>query len=123
VSPKRIQLSRQKGWRKPPNTVVVSRPSGWGNPFKIGELYRFDDPTEGLLMGVVVSHEDAVRLFRRYLNARPDHAKKVRDELAGKDLACWCRSDQLCHADALLEVANSLPAGAAAVSSREGEKA
>lgn len=27
-------------------------------------------------------------------------------ELRGKDLACWCRHDQPCHADALLELAN-----------------
>ena len=29
--PERIQLSRKKGWRKPENTVVVARPSKWGN--------------------------------------------------------------------------------------------
>lgn len=34
--PKRIQLRRTKGWRKPPNTVVVARPSKWGNPFVLG---------------------------------------------------------------------------------------
>lgn len=26
--------------------------------------------------------------------------------LRGKDLACWCRLDQPCHADVLLELAN-----------------
>lgn len=31
--PKRIQLSRKRGYRKPPGAVVVSRPSKWGNPF------------------------------------------------------------------------------------------
>lgn len=35
--PKRVQLSRKKGWRKPENTVVVARPSKWGNPFRFGE--------------------------------------------------------------------------------------
>ncbi len=28
-------------------------------------------------------------------------------ELRGKDLACWCPLDQLCHAEMLLEVANA----------------
>ncbi|HEY9371501.1 DUF4326 domain-containing protein [Streptomyces sp.] len=28
-------------------------------------------------------------------------------ELAGRDLACWCPLDQPCHADVLLEIANS----------------
>lgn len=35
TAPIRVQLSRAKGWRKPPNTVVVARPSRWGNPFKV----------------------------------------------------------------------------------------
>jgi hypothetical protein len=33
-------------------------------------------------------------------------AETVRAELAGRDLACWCRPDALCHADVLLRVAN-----------------
>lgn len=28
-------------------------------------------------------------------------------ELCGRDLACWCPSDQPCHADVLLELANA----------------
>ncbi len=28
-------------------------------------------------------------------------------ELRGKDLACWCKPDQPCHADVLLEIANA----------------
>lgn len=31
--PERIQLRRTKGWRMPPNTVKVTRPGPWGNPF------------------------------------------------------------------------------------------
>lgn len=32
---------------------------------------------------------------------------EVREELRGKDLACWCPLDQPCHADVLLELANA----------------
>lgn len=35
-------------------------------------------------------------------------ADVVRD-LAGRDLACWCPLDQPCHADVLLEIANTDP--------------
>jgi hypothetical protein len=35
MTPQRIQLRRTKGWRKPENTVVVARPSKWGNPFRV----------------------------------------------------------------------------------------
>ena len=38
--PRRVQLSRRKGWRKPENTVVVARPSRWGNPFP-ADVYPF----------------------------------------------------------------------------------
>lgn len=47
IEPQRVQLHRTKGWRKPPNTVVVARPSRWGNWFVIssaGEQYaRYRD--------------------------------------------------------------------------------
>ena len=31
----------------------------------------------------------------------------IRNELAGLDLACWCPLDQPCHADILLDIANT----------------
>lgn len=33
MKPQRIQRQRTKGWRMPPNTVYVGRPSIFGNPF------------------------------------------------------------------------------------------
>ena len=95
--PKRIQLSRKKGWRLPPNTVVVARPSKWGNPFKIG------DDVPGL-PGVKIEREDAVHYFSIFL---PQPAGEIRAALRGKNLACWCQLGQPCHADVLLEIANS----------------
>jgi hypothetical protein len=35
-------------------------------------------------------------------------AATARDELAGKDLACWCEADAVCHADVLLRIANEV---------------
>lgn len=32
---------------------------------------------------------------------------KIQAELSGKNLACWCALDAPCHADVLLELANS----------------
>lgn len=34
-------------------------------------------------------------------------AEDARRELAGRDLACWCKPDQVCHADVLLRVCNA----------------
>lgn len=39
----------------------------------------------------------------------PVTIESVRRELAGKDLACWCPLGQPCHADVLLEIANTCP--------------
>lgn len=36
-----------------------------------------------------------------------EHLLANLSELRGKNLACWCRLDQPCHADVLLEKANT----------------
>lgn len=88
----RVQLKRRKGWRKPPGTVVVSRPSKWGNPFRVG---------------VDGDRAACAERYRRALDAgelgftREDVVR----ELAGRDLACWCPPGEPCHADVLLAVA------------------
>lgn len=38
--PRRIQLRRTKGYRKPPEAVTVARPTKWGNPFVVGDQSR-----------------------------------------------------------------------------------
>lgn len=47
VTPKRIRLSRQKGYRKPEGCIVVARPSRWGNPFTIASAWE-NGFTEGM---------------------------------------------------------------------------
>lgn len=97
-APKRIQLRRTKGWRKPEGAIVVSRPSRYGNPYVVGDL----------LNGGNMSPEEVVEHFRRaLLDGRLQFGvREVQAMLRGRDLACWCPLDQPCHADVLLEVAN-----------------
>ncbi|WP_280186434.1 MULTISPECIES: DUF4326 domain-containing protein [Nocardia] len=45
--PKRIQLSRKAGWCKPPDAVVVARPSKWGNPYALGKTLVRMPATDG----------------------------------------------------------------------------
>lgn len=106
-TPKRIQLRRTKGWRKPEGAIVVARPSRWGNPYHVeGEIVTHPNgndwwsPTEA--RGV------AVRLYREdlYSGRLPYTVDVVCQELTGHDLACWCPLDQPCHADVLLALAN-----------------
>jgi Domain of unknown function (DUF4326) len=102
MKPQRIQLKRTKGWRMPANTVKVTRPGPFGNPFKVGMLG-------------VTCNADAVEKFRKMLE-RADlndgmyfHFTPLRigAYLRGKNLACWCKLGDPCHADVLLEIANS----------------
>ena len=105
MKPKRIQLSRKKGWRKPPNTIVVARPSRWGNPWRIGaRLLRLTGKKAG--EEFTVTPEIAVKFFRSNLTCVESLRAVVRRELGGKNLACWCKPGTPCHADVLLEVAN-----------------
>lgn len=90
----------------PEGAVYVGRPSGWGNPFKPGEVYRFMDAQGEWAIGVAGDRASCVSLFRRFILGRTDVHDQVRAELGGRDLACWCSPDQPCHADVLLELAN-----------------
>lgn len=107
--PKRIQLSRAKGWRKPEGAVVVSRPSKWGNPYKVGGYFRIGHS----LPKEIKTPAQAVMLFALMCEDSPA-AEVARRELRGRDLACWCplhRSGVYvpCHADVLLSLANGIP--------------
>lgn len=100
----RIQRRRTAGWRMPEGAVYVGRPSRWGNPFKVGGQIILTGRRKGELTNAV----DVVRLYRHALKRQPEAVALIRAELAGKDLACWCRVGDACHADLLLLVAAGL---------------
>ena len=85
----------------PPNTVYVGRGRGskFGNPYRVGA----SDP---ILIGSVMDVSACVRMFEWYAAQRLHDDPAWLDELRGKDLACWCKEGEPCHADVLLEIAN-----------------
>lgn len=107
----------QKGWKLPPNAVFVGKrdPSSVppkdhappGYRFTFGRMYAnpwdwrdFEgDPDPRL---------SAKQKYHDYLVQYPELVLEVRRELSARDLVCWCRLDQPCHADVLLTVANEL---------------
>ena len=99
--PKRIQRKRTKGWKMPPHTVYVGRPTIWGNPFdmSLGETR----------MSVLTWYRLwlAGKKFKRINELLRWEVLGRLEQLRGKDLACWCPLDQPCHADVLLEIANA----------------
>lgn len=105
--PIRIQLSRKKGWRMPPNTVKVDRSTKWGNPWPVGK--------EGPLGRTAPDALGSVGFFRAMLDDTDvwdaaGYPEKI-GYLRGKNLACWCPlpkpgEPDICHAAVLLEIAN-----------------
>ena len=70
--PIRIQLRRTKGWRMPENTVRVTRPSKWGNPFVVSEKKIIPGRHAGGSYIAVLTVEDAVACYRiRLTEHRP----------------------------------------------------
>ena len=92
-SPQRLQRSRQHKMVNPNGLpiVYVSRPSKWGNPYRIG--------ADG-------DRDQVLKKYREYLAANPSLVEDAKKELRGKNLACWCKPSEDCHADILLEIAN-----------------
>ena len=101
LEPRRIRLSRKKGWRMPEGAVKVDRTSRWGNPFRVGDRSPGNNR-------VVMDAEHACQCFRGMLEAKAEagELEQYLAPLRGKDLACWCKDGEPCHADVLLEFAN-----------------
>ena len=101
AKPTRIRLSRGRGWRLQTVSVAlnglpavkVTRPSRWGNPFRVSDA---------------MPRDQTVAAFRGHMADMLDEPGNIipLDELRGKNLACWCPIDGPCHADVLLELAN-----------------
>jgi len=117
ITPVRIQLSRKKGWRIPENTVSVARPGKWGNPFTVAPNRKPGAIISGNYIAVSTLAE-AIDCYRTWLNESDpgkETLKDARRELHGKNLACWCKLDQPCHAAVLLELVNLASARATKV--------
>lgn len=97
----------------PYNTVKVDRSTQWGNPYVVGAAidfkqvkrwgWNFHPQSKGFITPDAAT---AVRKFNHCLFFDQAIHDFVREQLGGKDLACWCPLDQPCHADVLLEFAN-----------------
>ena len=73
--------------KNPPNTVRVTRPSRWGNPFKLTDHTR----------------EESLRLYEMWLKRQLAEKTNFLSPLRGKNLACTCKPNEKCHVDVLLK--------------------
>lgn len=104
--PKRIQRRRTKGFKLPENTICVDRTSKWGNPFIVGEFGTKRECIHAhfaLLSGYInVVKKPSIKVQQDYYNYVASNIEKLKD----KNLACFCKDGEPCHADVLLELAN-----------------
>jgi len=107
MKPQRIQRKRTKGYDMQLASravnglwcVSVCRPGKWGNPHKVGWCH---------ICGAFHTQQEAVEEYREEIVTRGRSAfSEIREQLAGQNLACFCRLADPCHADVLLEIANS----------------
>lgn len=135
TAPVRVQRRRVKGWRMPENTVSVTRPGPFGNPFDLRrEVHCWTALAHGYRAGRIAA---SVAMFRAWIlqgkpavsegcgiylevdgksepaavsppiaAGTPPSIERIKAELRGRNLACWCRPGDPCHADVLLEIAN-----------------
>ncbi len=114
--PQRIQRKRTKGWRMPEGAVYVGRGSKWGNPFTRWVIRETWDDNYGPCDDIAWRHEAVASYRREVLNGDgwfPPTPEDAQRDLRGRDLACWCALEDAegrpvpCHADVLLELANT----------------
>jgi hypothetical protein len=92
--PRRLQRFRRPGWVLPDGAVYVGRPTEWASPYYISG-----------------SAEEHIATYRKRIETmrekEPHMFEAFIAPLRGKDLVCYCDLDLPCHADVLLELANS----------------
>ena len=84
-------LNKYKVGGIPAGTVYIGRGSPWGNKFEIGK-----DGTR----------PEVIEKYRIWLETQPELKERMKKELKGKDLVCFCKPCA-CHGDIILEIANN----------------
>ena len=92
--PERIQRKRTKGFRLPPGTLCITRPSRFGNPYPLD----------------IHGREESLRRFEAYVHGLPPETlQAMLATIRQYDyLACYCATTEACHGDIWLRLAASL---------------
>ncbi|MEV5451614.1 DUF4326 domain-containing protein [Streptomyces sp. NPDC052535] len=121
--PQRVQRKRTRGWRAPEGAAYVGRGTRYGNPWAVIQTNTgtgwavqwagHADQHRPLGLNDFVpandqrdAHALAVELFETWVHGLPQLLDRAQQELAGRDLMCWCAESLPCHADSLLQLAN-----------------
>ena len=83
---------------KEPYDVYIGRPSEFGNPYS--------HMKNTLAQYQVKNRDEAVDKFEEYVKAHPELIPKIKEQLKGKVLGCYC-APLKCHGDILARIANA----------------
>ena len=121
IEPHRVQRKRTRGWRTPPNTAYVGRPTRWGNPFRVGIWGTAQECVDAYEKWMSNDTSPEMCAWRNSLfdNPKFDHHYSGMGGfimmcapyysflgLRGMNLSCWCSLNEPCHADVLLRLVN-----------------
>lgn len=117
TTPERIQRKRSAGWTSH-GAKYVGRGTCFGNPFTVADCLE-----AGFAESKAEARKVVTEQFEQWLageldggpgpdgtswsRVRRDLIRAEIAELRGRDLMCWCPLDEPCHADVLLELANT----------------
>lgn len=130
-TPERIQRRMTANWRAPLDAegrrpVYVGRAGAggkfgkWGNPIRLEDVAAQYPSLDSLQIATMVVRDFATLarhgslhlpnwLFadghRGPVTFTYPPVEEIRAELGGRDLMCWCRTSDPCHADVLLSLA------------------
>jgi hypothetical protein len=80
-------MRRYQLGREPQGSLYVGRPTPWGNPFTVEEYGR----------------EVCLMKYRIWLQEQLAKQPNFLEPLRGKNLVCFCKLHEACHADILIE--------------------
>lgn len=94
----------------PEGAAKVDRSTRYGNPFEVrgpkrGGLRRFRVERDGIVYKTSLTYREAAdhAVLRFACEVAP---LLDLSPLRGRNLGCWCREGQPCHADTLIDLAN-----------------
>lgn len=80
--------------------VLIDRTTKWGNPYssKPSKLAKFETN----------NRKESIAKYKKWITeGKGKYLLKHLNELKGKKIACWCKPNQSCHGDVLIELINN----------------
>lgn len=114
-TPQRIQLSRRKGFNLQKGSLELNgltavncaRPSIYGNPFIVGKhgttaecVDLFEKLCAGFLC-ISIGDDECIAAQERFIKKAIPKIKA--GALRGKNVACFCKLNKLCHCDVYIK--------------------